>query len=413
MSSGRVEELWVYPVKSCGGIRVSSAVVTPTGLEHDRIFCIVDRDGTLVSSCEAISKRKLPALATITTAFGADRREIVLHAPGMPELRLPTAEVEYANAEDLEVKCSGRSTTAANAGGWSFGSIPGKISAAGSEWVATFLNGYAGDDANNVVAAETGGQQKKKETEGEEEEEEEGRSSSSSRRRRRSGKSKQARFALVRTSSSGLAMTAYNPEFPLLRDPAYTPKMRGNYRHFSDFAPFLLVNRASARDLARLADVDNYPTGSFRGNIIVDSEGPWEEEHWGRLEIRPAASGAVGVGNRPEGLMLRKIKECPRCTIPCRSEKTGEFLFPGHSLKLWDTLKAVFPKKASDPQWGSWAGVYFGVYFGHAGASGARIRVGDCLYAHECVETQSGWRLVAKWLAVSTALAVGAGAHVL
>lgn len=37
----RVSSLTVYPVKSCGGIGVDSAVVTPTGLQFDRTWMVV------------------------------------------------------------------------------------------------------------------------------------------------------------------------------------------------------------------------------------------------------------------------------------------------------------------------------------------------------------------------------------
>lgn len=39
-------------------------------------------------------------------------------------------------------------------------------------------------------------------------------------------------------------------------------------------------------------------------------------------------------------------------------------------------LKKAFPRKFDDPEWGSWSGAFFGVYFGHAGREG-RVSVGD------------------------------------
>ena len=35
----------------------------------------------------------------------------------------------------------------------------------------------------------------------------------------------------------------------------------------------------------------------------------------------------------------------------------------------------MFPKKAEDPEWGDWMGVFFGVYFGNAGREG-KVRRG-------------------------------------
>ncbi|CAK7232023.1 hypothetical protein SBRCBS47491_008127 [Sporothrix bragantina] len=37
-TSGQIDSLWVYPVKSCKGIQVSRSRVLPTGLEFDRLF---------------------------------------------------------------------------------------------------------------------------------------------------------------------------------------------------------------------------------------------------------------------------------------------------------------------------------------------------------------------------------------
>ena len=74
---------------------------------------------------------------------------------------------------------------------------------------------------------------------------------------------------------------------------------------------------------------------------------------------------------------------CPRCTVPCRDGHSGGFLFPAHKLKLWDVLKRAFPGKFGDPEWGSWAGAFFGVYFGHAGAEGATLSVGDAIVVRE------------------------------
>ena len=41
-------------------------------------------------------------------------------------------------------------------------------------------------------------------------------------------------------------------------------------------------------------------------------------------------------------------------------------------------------KKYSDPEWGDWAGPFFGVYFGHAAKEGT-LRVGDPIKVLETV----------------------------
>lgn len=42
MSALRLSEIWIYPIKSLGGIRLTSAKVMEKGLEHDRRWMLID-----------------------------------------------------------------------------------------------------------------------------------------------------------------------------------------------------------------------------------------------------------------------------------------------------------------------------------------------------------------------------------
>jgi uncharacterized protein YcbX len=81
VSTIRVSELWVYPVKSCAGLRLMRAAVDARGIEHDRRFMLVDRDGRF------LSQRSHPAMATIRVALEPGR--LTLSAPGLPALQVP------------------------------------------------------------------------------------------------------------------------------------------------------------------------------------------------------------------------------------------------------------------------------------------------------------------------------------
>ena len=61
-----VTGLFIYPVKSCGGIKLSEAHLLETGLAHDRQWMLVDADGRFVT------QRTHPAMALIQTALEAD-----------------------------------------------------------------------------------------------------------------------------------------------------------------------------------------------------------------------------------------------------------------------------------------------------------------------------------------------------
>ena len=80
--------LHVHPVKSCAGVARQEAVVVETGLEHDRVWMLVDAEG------EFVSQRELPRMALV----GCELRhsELVLRAPGMLALHLRLDTVEQA-----------------------------------------------------------------------------------------------------------------------------------------------------------------------------------------------------------------------------------------------------------------------------------------------------------------------------
>lgn len=76
-----------YPVKSCRGESMQSAVVEPWGLRGDRRWMIVDAD------CDAITAREVHDLLLVRPRIEADGG-LALSAPGMPDLvvRQPRSE---------------------------------------------------------------------------------------------------------------------------------------------------------------------------------------------------------------------------------------------------------------------------------------------------------------------------------
>ncbi|MFF0345011.1 MOSC domain-containing protein [Kribbella sp. NPDC004875] len=80
MSVAKVAALAYYPVKGLAGISVESAEVGPTGLLNDRLFMLVEPDGTF------LSQRKLPAMATLRAALEGD--VLRLSGPDAPDLEI-------------------------------------------------------------------------------------------------------------------------------------------------------------------------------------------------------------------------------------------------------------------------------------------------------------------------------------
>lgn len=78
---GSITGLFVYPVKSARGIVRARVLLTPTGLEWDRQWMIVNSRGVF------LSQRSHPQLARIVPEVTAGA--LVLNAPGLPALSLP------------------------------------------------------------------------------------------------------------------------------------------------------------------------------------------------------------------------------------------------------------------------------------------------------------------------------------
>ncbi|EQC36749.1 hypothetical protein, variant [Saprolegnia diclina VS20] len=79
-----VQDLYVYPIKSCKGLRLASAAVLPHGLQCDRQWMFMDAKGTF------LSQRKHPKMALIAPEVDVTNAEaLTLTAPGMPSLRVP------------------------------------------------------------------------------------------------------------------------------------------------------------------------------------------------------------------------------------------------------------------------------------------------------------------------------------
>lgn len=78
---GQIAELWIYPVKSCAGIAVQSARLSPHGLQWDRHWMVVDGQG------DFLTQRSHPRMALIRPEITDDF--LGLHFPGLDSLQIP------------------------------------------------------------------------------------------------------------------------------------------------------------------------------------------------------------------------------------------------------------------------------------------------------------------------------------
>lgn len=81
MTQATLSEIYIYPVKSLGGIKVTKWPVNDKGLLHDRKWMLID------SNNQFLSQRKLPKMALIKTQITND--ELILSNPHAENISLP------------------------------------------------------------------------------------------------------------------------------------------------------------------------------------------------------------------------------------------------------------------------------------------------------------------------------------
>ena len=98
-----------YPVKSCRGEDLETAIVDPWGLRGDRRWMVIDRDAVVVTAREV--HRMLQVRPELVGAVDAAGSGLRLEAPGAPELFVPNPAEPTG---DVEIW---KSTVAAASGG--------------------------------------------------------------------------------------------------------------------------------------------------------------------------------------------------------------------------------------------------------------------------------------------------------
>src|SRR5688572_10435436 len=75
MKELQLSEIWIYPVKSLGGIRLTKAKVMEKGLLHDRRWMLVDENGVFMT------QRVHPQMALFKISIHGDEMEITKKQP--------------------------------------------------------------------------------------------------------------------------------------------------------------------------------------------------------------------------------------------------------------------------------------------------------------------------------------------
>lgn len=89
-----VQDIFIYPIKSLGGIRLSEAVVEEKGFQHDRRWMLVDKEGLF------LSQRDYPQLALLSVELGENELTVFVRTENANSIKIPT---ELATGPELLV----------------------------------------------------------------------------------------------------------------------------------------------------------------------------------------------------------------------------------------------------------------------------------------------------------------------
>ena len=109
MSGLRLTEIWIYPIKSMGGIRLNSAKVEGKGLKFDRRWMLVDENNTF------ITQRKISRLALFKlemkldfflVRFKNESIELPFYTQQISQPILATIWDDQVNTVEVSEKCN-------------------------------------------------------------------------------------------------------------------------------------------------------------------------------------------------------------------------------------------------------------------------------------------------------------------
>ena len=93
MSSPILSQINVFPVKSVGGIALSSAWVEKQGLAFDRRFILAFSDGSMVTA------RKFPQMVTVKSSLLADGLVFIAEGKSPLHLKYRTFKMQESPAQ--------------------------------------------------------------------------------------------------------------------------------------------------------------------------------------------------------------------------------------------------------------------------------------------------------------------------
>lgn len=261
-SALHIQELWVYPMKSCAGISLRQASLTLRGIMHGmtlikQVSFFLDREFMVVRSKNGVfvSQRQYPQMCLIRTAFESDSLLLFFESHPLGPLILPLDKKSSSLGEYRRV----------------------------SIWSDVDVNALdQGDHAALWISFVI------------------------------DRKTRLDPFFDNKTSSLSTI-----PPFRIVRCPPETTRLVSHsYRKsefeqcaFADGFPYLLTSVKSLEKVSTWAKED-VPMNRFRPNIVVSgAQHAFAEDWW----------ESISIGNQ----LFRLSKPCSRCTIPQIDQKVG------------------------------------------------------------------------------------------
>lgn len=98
----KLTNIYIYPIKSMGGIELTSAVAEERGLQYDRRWMLVDDEGVFMS------QRNHPKMALLRTSI--DDNNLVVSAPNGGRIEMPLIGFSdsIVSVEVWETECKGQ-----------------------------------------------------------------------------------------------------------------------------------------------------------------------------------------------------------------------------------------------------------------------------------------------------------------
>lgn len=263
---GQVSALYLYPVKSCKGVKIDEGVCTKYGIRssgvYDRSFVVVQSDGTF------IHQRIYPKMALISVAVKGDNIEFT--APGKSPICIEKeGELDKKNLKQYELHYEEK--------------VPGQDCGDDvAKWVSDFL-GVEGLRVGRYI--------------------------------------------------EGME----HRDIHNLTKPWEVASAEGDTAMYSDWAPYLVVNKSSL-DFLNTKLEKPLTELSFRPNILLEGPEAFDEDNW--LEIK--------IG---EKVRMRCTDACTRCSLTTVDPDKGVKSKDGEPLKTLRTFRK-FEQFADSPVFG-------------------------------------------------------------